>query len=47
VIGDTVSYWIGNIAGMKVLEMKYCLIRRDHLEKTEEYFTRYGRITPS
>jgi membrane-associated protein len=45
VIGDTVNYWIGNTAGMKVLEMKYCLIRRDHLEKTEEYFTRYGGIT--
>jgi len=45
VIGDTVNYWIGNTAGMKVLEKNYCLVRRDHLEKTEEYFTRYGGIT--
>lgn len=45
VIGDTVNYWIGNTAGMKVLERKYCLINRNHIEKTEEYFTRYGGIT--
>ena len=45
VIGDTVNYWIGNTTGMKVLEKNYSLIRREHLEKTQEYFTRYGGIT--
>ncbi|MFA4824561.1 MAG: DedA family protein [Methanoregula sp.] len=45
VIGDTVNYWIGKTAGMKVLEKNYSLVRRDHLEKTQEYFTRYGGIT--
>lgn len=45
VIGDTVNYWIGNTAGMKVLEKNYSLVRRDHLEKTQEYFTRYRGIT--
>ena len=45
VIGDTVNYWIGNTTGMKVLEKKYCLVNRNHIEKTEEYFTRYGGIT--
>ncbi|MDO8871121.1 MAG: DedA family protein [Methanoregula sp.] len=45
VIGDTVNYWIGNTAGMKVLEKNYSLVRREHLEKTQEYFTRYGGIT--
>jgi membrane-associated protein len=30
---------------MKVLERKYCMIRRDHLDKTEEFFTRYGGMT--
>ena len=44
-IGDTVNYWIGNTTGMKVLEKNYSLIRREHLEKTQEYFTRYGGIT--
>jgi membrane-associated protein len=45
VIGDSVNYWIGKTAGMKVLEKNYSLVRRDHLEKTQEYFTRYGGIT--
>jgi len=45
VIGDTVNYWIGTTSGMKVLEKKYCIVRRDHIEKTGEYFTRYGGIT--
>jgi membrane-associated protein len=45
VIGDTVNYWIGNTAGMKVLEKNYSLVRREHLEKTQEYFTRYGGVT--
>ena len=45
VIGDTVNYWVGNTAGMKVLEKNYSLVRREHLEKTQEYFTRYGGIT--
>jgi membrane-associated protein len=45
VLGDTVNYWIGNTTGMKVLEKNYSLVRREHLEKTQEYFTRYGGIT--
>lgn len=45
VLGDTANYWIGHTVGMKVLEKKYCMIRRDHLEKTEEFFTRYGGVT--
>jgi membrane-associated protein len=45
VIGDTANYWIGHTLGMKVLERKYCMIRRDHLEKTEEFFIRYGGMT--
>ena len=45
VLGDTVNYWIGHSVGMKVLEKKYSLVRRDHLEKTEEFFTRYGGLT--
>jgi membrane-associated protein len=45
VLGDTVNYWIGNRVGMKILEKNFSLVRRDHLEKTEEYFTRYGGKT--
>jgi membrane-associated protein len=45
VLGDSANYWIGNRVGMKILEKNYSLVRRDHLEKTEEYFTRYGGLT--
>ena len=30
---------------MKVLEKKYSFVKREHLEKTEKYFTRYGGLT--
>jgi membrane-associated protein len=30
---------------MKVLEMKYCLVNKEQLDKTEEYFARYGGLT--
>ncbi len=45
VLGDTVNYWIGHKCGMGLLERKYCIIRRDHLEKTEEFFKKYGGVT--
>jgi membrane-associated protein len=45
VLGDTVNYWIGNRVGMKILEKNYSLVRKEHLEKTEEYFTKYGGKT--
>ena len=45
VLGDTVNYWIGNTTGTKLLEKNYSLVRREHLEKTQEYFTKYGGVT--
>ena len=45
VLGDIVNYWIGHTFGMKVLERKYCMIRRDHIDRTEEFFTRHGGVT--
>jgi membrane-associated protein len=45
ILGDTVNYWIGHTAGMKVLEGKFSFVRAEHLKKTHEYFTRYGGIT--
>jgi membrane-associated protein len=45
VLGDIVNYWIGHTFGMKVLERKYCMIRRDHIDRTEEFFTRHGGMT--
>ncbi|MDD1690265.1 MAG: VTT domain-containing protein [Methanoregula sp.] len=45
VLGDTVNYWIGHTTGMKVLDMKYSFVKTEHLEKTREYFQKYGGIT--
>ncbi len=45
VLGDSANYWIGHTLGMKVLEKKYSCVKKEHLEKTEEYFTRYGGLT--
>jgi membrane-associated protein len=44
-LGDSANYWIGHTLGMKVLEKKYSCVKREHLEKTEEYFSRYGGLT--
>ncbi|MCK9581187.1 MAG: DedA family protein [Methanoregula sp.] len=45
ILGDTLNYWIGHTIGMKIFEKNYSLVRREHLEKTEEYFSRYGGLT--
>jgi membrane-associated protein len=45
VIGDSVNYWIGHTTGMKVFENNYSLVKKEQLEKTEEYFARYGGLT--
>lgn len=45
ILGDTVNYWIGHTTGMKVLDMKCSFVRAEHLDKTREYFARYGGIT--
>jgi membrane-associated protein len=45
VIGDTVNYWIGHTIGMKVLDWKWCLVKKEHLDETHRYFERYGGFT--
>jgi len=45
VLGDSANYWIGHKVGMKILTMRYCLVKKEQLEKTEEYFARYGGLT--
>ncbi|NMB79670.1 MAG: DedA family protein [Methanomicrobiales archaeon] len=44
-LGDSVNYWIGHRTGMKILEKNYSLVKREHLETTEQYFTKYGGLT--
>jgi len=45
ILGDTVNYWIGHTIGMKVFERKHSFVRTEHLNRTREYFNRYGGIT--
>ena len=45
VLGDSVNYWIGHTTGMKVLDMKYSFVRKEHLDQTHEYFKKYGGFT--
>jgi len=45
VLGDSLNYWIGHRVGMKILEKNYSLVKREHLDTTEEYFRRYGGLT--
>ena len=44
VLGDSANYWIGKNVGMKALE-KNTFVKKGQLEKTEEYFARYGGLT--
>jgi membrane-associated protein len=45
VLGDTVNYWIGHTTGMKIFEKNYSFVKKEHLEKTKDYFQKYGGFT--
>lgn len=45
VAGDTVNYWIGHTLGMKVLDWKWCFVKKEHLDETHRYFKKYGGFT--
>jgi membrane-associated protein len=45
VLGDSLNYWIGHTTGLKVLDMKFSFVKKEHLEKTHEYFEKYGGFT--
>lgn len=45
VIGDTVNYWIGGKVGAKVFEKDHRFIKREHLEKTKQFYEKYGAKT--
>jgi membrane-associated protein len=44
-LGDTVNYWIGHSLGMKVLEWNICVIKREHIDRTQHFFDLYGGKT--
>lgn len=45
IIGDTVNYWIGHVVGPKVFERDSRFIKRKHLERTQEFYDKYGGKT--
>jgi len=45
ILGDTVNYWVGNVAGNKLVAKFPRLIKQKHIEKTHEFYERYGGKT--
>jgi membrane-associated protein len=41
-LGDNCNYWIGRLIGKKVFEANSKLIKREYLEKTQSFYTKYG-----
>lgn len=44
VLGDTANYWIGHFLGPRLLTMRR-IVRPEHLERTHEFYERYGGKT--
>ena len=45
ILGDNVNYFIGKFVGKKILALNLPMIRKEHLDKTHEYFEKYGPFT--
>jgi membrane-associated protein len=46
VLGDTVNYWIGHFFGRKIVDNpKITIINQEHIDKTEQFFKKYGGKT--
>ncbi len=45
VLGDTVNYWIGHLAGEKLQERFPRIIQKRHLDRTHAFFEKYGGKT--
>ena len=46
ILGDTVNYTVGNMFGQRVLDQEIIpFIKKKHLDKTHEYFNKYGGKT--
>jgi membrane-associated protein len=43
ILGDSLNYKIGQIFGARALAGKYRFINQRHLQRTQEFFVRYGR----
>jgi len=45
ILGDTVNYWIGHFIGPKVFHEKIRFVKREHLERTHEFYEKHGGKT--
>jgi len=45
ILGNTLNYGIGRAIGPRAFSGRFRLLRQDHLERTEEFFRRYGPLT--
>ncbi|MGE5481194.1 MAG: DedA family protein [Chloroflexota bacterium] len=45
VLGDTVNYWIGHFFGPKVFKRDYRFLKREHLQKTHNFYEKHGGKT--
>lgn len=45
ILGDTVNYWIGYHLGPKVFHEKLKFLKKEHLEKTEQFYEKHGAKT--
>lgn len=45
IAGDTMNYWIGRSFGTRFISKGIPLVKRQHIERTEEYFKGYGGKT--
>jgi membrane-associated protein len=45
IVGDTVNYWIGHKIGPRAFEGKIRFLNKNHLDRTHEFYERYGGKT--
>jgi membrane-associated protein len=45
ILGDTVNYWIGRRCGEWMMRRFPRIVKRSHIDKTNEFFVRYGGKT--
>lgn len=45
ILGDTVNYWIGHYIGMKIFNWKIPFLKKEHIERTHQFYEKYGGKT--
>lgn len=45
ILGDTVNYWIGHYVGPRVFRENVRFVKREHLERTHEFYEKHGGKT--